>query len=373
MASSSSGSPPGRVDQNTYRRRGAGLTAHDPARAFQGYTLFTPMFGDGTVFLIDMEGRPAHQWKMPLPPGLWAYRLDNGNLLYVGKTPDPSPPFMAWSLFKGGAVMEVDWDGNVLWEVRHPAQHHDARLLRNGNVIMLCLEQVPPEIAARVRGGLPGTEAPGGVMYADVIREVTKDGETVWEWRTWEHLDQETDAITATDHREEWTHGNTVVELLDGDVMISLRNISTVLIIDRATGAIRWRVGHDLLAQQHDPTLLPNDNVLVFDNGVRRAKQPWTFSRVIEIERESKRIVWQYTDRPLFNFYSPYISGAQRLPNGNTLITEGAPGRLFEVTAEGQVVWEYVSPYFGEAPALGECNWVFRARRYPAEAWPRLG
>ena len=67
----------------------------------------------------------------------------------------------------------------------------------------------------------------------------------------------------------------------------------------------------------------------------------------------------------LFDFFSPYISGAQRLANGNTLICEGCLGRIFEVTSAGEVVWEYVNPYFFEDPARpGLNNAVFRAFRY---------
>jgi hypothetical protein len=64
------------------------------------------------------------------------------------------------------------------------------------------------------------------------------------------------------------------------------------------------------------------------------------------------------------------VSSAQRLPNGNTLITEGADGRLFEVTTGGDIVWEYVSPYFGtDAPGT---NRVYRAYRLPYEWVPQL-
>ena len=67
------------------------------------------------------------------------------------------------------------------------------------------------------------------------------------------------------------------------------------------------------------------------------------------------------------SFFSPYISNAQRLPNGNTLINEGWFGRFFEVTPEGGVVWEYINPYFGGSTRLQEqTNQVFRAYRYTA-------
>jgi arylsulfotransferase ASST len=352
------------VDQQTIRRSRTGLIAHDPALAQPGYTLFAPMYGDGTVCLIDMAGEVAHSWKMPYRPGLYAYLLDNGHLFYGGKVMDDLDRFEAWRRFKGGAVMEVDWRGRVLWEVKHPDHHHDARKLKNGNVLLLCLRPLPAEIARRVQGGLPGTEAGAGI-YADYLLEVTISGEIVWEWRSWEHLEPEAYPITLQDHRAEWTHGNTVAETADGNFVVSFRNISTVVMIERATGDIIWQLGSPPLAQQHDPRPLPNGNILIFDNGTHRPDHPATFSRVIEVDPRSNAIVWEYIDQSLFNFFSPYISGAQRLANGNTLICEGVYGRIFEVTAGREVVWEYVSPYFFDEPGRpGLNNSVFRAFRY---------
>ena len=76
------------VDQQKIRRSRTGLIAHDPALAQPGYTLFAPMSGDGTVYLIDMSGEVAHSWKTPHRPGLYGYLLDNGNLFYGGKLMD---------------------------------------------------------------------------------------------------------------------------------------------------------------------------------------------------------------------------------------------------------------------------------------------
>jgi len=352
------------VDQQKIRRSRTGLIAHDPALAQPGYTLFAPMFGDGQVYLIGMDGAVAHEWRMPYRPGLYGYLLDNGHLFYSGKVMADLERFEAWQRFKAGAALEVDWQGRVVWEVRHRDHHHDARKLRNGNVLLLCLRPVMPEITARVQGGLPGTEA-GGTIYADYLLEMTIAGEIVWEWRSWEHMAPEDFPITPQDHRAEWTHGNTVAETADGNILVSFRNISTVILIERATGDIIWKLGAPPLAQQHDPRPLPNGNVLIFDNGTHRRDHPAIFSRVIEVDPRTSEIVWQYRDRSLFEFFSPYISGAQRLPNGNTLICEGCHGRIFEVTAGGEVVWEYVNPHFFEEPGpVGLNNWVFRAFRY---------
>lgn len=353
------------VDQQKVRRSHTGLIAHDPALAQPGYTLFAPMLGDGAVYLIDMRGDVVHRWNMPCRPGLYGYLLDNGHLFYTGKTMEDLGRFEAWPRFKAGAAMEVDWQGRVLWQVRHPDHHHDARKLRNGNVMLLCLRALPPDIARRVEGGLPGSEAEGGIIYADYLLEMTTQGQVVWEWRSWEHLDPATHPITPQDHRAEWTHGNTVAETAEGNLLVSFRNISTVVMIERGGGRIVWELGAPPLAQQHDPRPLANGDVLIFDNGTHRRDHPATFSRVIEVDPRNNAIVWEYTDQSLFEFFSPYISGAQRLGNGNTLICEGVHGRIFEVTPGGEVVWEYVNPYFFTEPGRpGINNWVFRAFRY---------
>ena len=83
---------------------------------------------------------------------------------------------------------------------------------------------------------------------------------------------------------------------------------------------------------------------MVFDNGCHRKRGP-SFSRIVEIDKETRNFVWTYANPTILAFYSFMISGCQRLPNGNTLITEGASGRLFEVTNKHKVVWEYVSPH----------------------------
>jgi len=173
-----------------------------------------------------------------------------------------------------------------------------------------------------------------------------------------------------SDTRSEWTHGNGIAELPDGNILLSFRNISTVVRINRQSGAIDWKLGAPPLSGQHAPTPLPNGNILLFDNGPFRADtgiQP--FSRALEINPNTKEIVWKYQDATSHFFFSSRISNAQRLPNGNTLINEGLYGRFFEVTTDGDVVWEYVNPNFGPAadPPKRQTNNVFRTYRYGAD------
>jgi hypothetical protein len=100
------------------------------------------------------------------------------------------------------------------------------------------------------------------------------------------------------------------------------------------------------MLSQHAPTLLGNGNVLIFDNGVHRLDDSMPYSRVIEINPATNEIIWKYQDKPAWNFFSPRMGNAQRLQSGNTLITEASFGRFFEVTKEGEIVREYVNPFF---------------------------
>ena len=171
------------VEQNTLKRRGVGLRACDTQRACPGYTLFAPCFEQNrTVYLIDLQGEVIHTWQMPYAPGLSGYLTERGTLVYNGRTLEEG--FLSRFPFKGRAILEVDWSGKVLWEVHHRDHHHHGILLRNGNVLLNCLGQVPTGIAERVVGGthdhsLPSAlygrqpQAEVGHMYADYLVELT--------------------------------------------------------------------------------------------------------------------------------------------------------------------------------------------------------
>ena len=360
------------IDQQTRRRMAqTGLTVCDAAKASPGYLLYAPMSGGGAVYLVDMQGNEVHHWNLPHPPGLYGYLLSNGNLFYGGKTRDATwDRFPSWKRFKGGVMLEADWHGNVVWEHHDQEHHHDARRTPEGGAMYLTVELMEPDLAKRIKGGVPGTDAEG--MWADVIVEVDSAGNRVWEWHAAAHLDPERHVLTFNDLRDEWSHGNTVVPLDNDRVMFSFRNISTVGIIDKRSGDITWELGDTVLAQQHDPNLLANGNVLIYDNGSHRRHVGLPFSRVIEVNPTTNEIVWQYQDSPPYNFFSPYISGARRLANGNTLITEGMFGRMFQVTPAGEVVWEYINPYFFEDAEGQVVNRVFRSTFYLPEEVPNL-
>lgn len=349
------------------------VTYWNPTKTYNGYTLFAPLSGKD-VWLIDMQGRIVHHWEMPSMPGTYAKLLPNGNLIYACKTnPEERKKAGAPMLSGfGGLIREVDWDNNLIWEYEDHFMHHDFCRMKNGNTMVLKYVQVPPELMVRIKGGVPGTED-DGKMWTAQFDEVTPEGKVVWSWKSYEHLDPEKDAICPLDWRKEWTHANTCVVLDNEDILTSFRNLDMICIIDKKTGNIKWQWGQgpEELAHQHDPHFLPNGNLLIFDNGINRPIEEVSFSRVIELNPESKEIEWQYEALPKNDFYSPACSSAQRLPNGNTLICETMNGRIFEITPEGEIAWQYICPFFNPLPTWGNVNWVFKAHRYGPDD-PRL-
>ena len=170
--------------------------------------------------------------------------------------------------------------------------------------------------------------------------------------------------------------------------MIFCSRESSLIAIVARDGSVVWQLGPDYSASpetrairqiigQHNVHFIPKGlpgagNILVFDNGGQsgygkpssialdgRGIYARATSRVLEIDPVKLKLVWSYTSP---TFFATNISGAQRLPNGNTLITEGPGGRIFEVTNAGAIVWEYIFPIFG---GDRQANSVYRAYRLP--------
>lgn len=278
------------------------------------------------------------------------------------------------------------------------------------------------------------------LLLDDTIIEVTWEGKIVWEWICADHFDEmgfsEEAKNTLYRHPSmkpnlnvgDWMHINSMSTLgpnrwYDGgderfhpdNIIWDGRQTNIIAITDKKTGKIVWQIGPDYTATpelralgqiigQHHAHMIPRGlpgegNILVYDNGGWAgygAPNPGSVtghnnalrdhSRVLEFDPVTLNLLWKYTPSeagfltPMnsFKFYSGLISSAQRLPNGNTLITEGADGRIFEVTPEHELVWEYVSPYFGKLShfkQLGiqlEVNMVYRAYRVPYAWVPQL-
>ncbi|WP_405488804.1 aryl-sulfate sulfotransferase [Nocardia sp. NBC_00511] len=366
------------MEQNTLKRRGVGLIGVDPELAFPGYTLYAPLAGNGIVELVDLKGESAHRWQLPHRPGRHARLLPDGSLAYNGATLAAGALFPMWRKYSGGSMARYAPDGTVIGEHLDEHQHHDAHHYDDGRVLYAAVEPLTGAAAARIRGGVPGSEA-DGIVWADVIREVAPDGTPLWEWKAAEHLDPADHVLQPHYWREHWPLINSVHPLDEHTVVASLRSVSAVILIDRRTGASTTLADRNVLAQQHHATPVGDGRLLVFDNGTFRTGESVTYSRIVEFELATGDIVWEYRDSPREAFFTPYMGGAQRLPNGNTLITEAAFGRLFEVTRDRRIVWEYVVPSFTEYPDAdtarvfpGVSNALFRAYRYGADEIPWL-
>lgn len=269
------------------------------------------------------------------------------------------------------------------------------------------------------------------VLLDDTIIEVDWQGNVVWEWRCSDHFEElgfDDAARTALYNNPnmrasgggmgDWMHINSMSTLGPnkwydaGDsrfhpdnIIWDARESNIIAIIDKQSGNIVWQLGPDYstpalkhigwIIGQHHAHMIPQGlpgagNILIFDNGgwagygapspasADGVKNAWRdYSRILEINPVTLDIEWRYSpyeaDLPQptdsYRFYSPYISNMQRLENGNTLINEGSNGRIFEVTRNHEIVWEYVSPFWGKT--LNN-NMVYRAYRIPYAWIPQL-
>jgi hypothetical protein len=155
----------------------------------------------------------------------------------------------------------------------------------------------------------------------------------------------------------DYTHTN-AIDLVDeqaaarisgvrgNQVLLSMRELGAIGLLDLDREVFTWALRGPWVGQ-HDPDLLPNGNMLLFDNYGHYG--PGGISRVIEFDPKTLELVWSYTGDATRPFESKLRSGQERLANGNTLVTESDGGRLFEVTRDGAIVWEYINPIRGGA------------------------
>ena len=150
-----------------------------------------------------------------------------------------------------------------------------------------------------------------------------------------------------------------------GDLLLSVRHLNRLVGIEPGTGELAWSWGEEVgLDGQHHATLVGDGRILLFDNGRERG-----WSRVLEMDPATGEVVWTYHAEPRESFWSYSRGSAQRLANGNTLVTESDFGRIFEVTRDGEVVWEYLGPIYRAAGPDGEPvrAAIYRAARIEGE------
>jgi len=340
-----------------------GVVKYDQELAFEGYNLVGPN-------LMDMEGNMVHSWSNPNSSfGVFGVILNNGNFLI--------------SNLRETSIAKYSWDSNIIWE-EEVINHHEITISLNNTILIPSKEM---------------HEYNGRKVEFDLIIELSQEGEEISRWSTYENFDyikkfhepSELDILAYVHIPAEkdptnvsllvggdfdYYHLNSIQVLPEtpigkkdyrfqaGNWLLSFCHVSLVVILDKETKKVVWSWGPGELDLQHSPIMLDNGNILIYDNGFNRE-----YTRVIELDPIKKEIVWEYKEDPPELFFSQSEGYAQRLSNGNTLITDSESGRAFEVTKNGTIVWEWFNPEINEE---GKRITVYRMVRYPKDKIDKL-
>ena len=417
-----------------------GTTVYNPEACFNGYTVYEAkesgvmvidMNGREVQFFKGLHGFPPKF----LPGGQLIAQTGERSTKF--STQDKFDLVQVdWDgniLWRFDRYEYIDDPGETpRWMAR---QHHDFQ--REGNPVGYYVPGMPPLVEGGKTMILGHKDVlkpaiTNRLLLDDTVYEIDWEGNLLWEWVLSDHFDEldlredskntlfrNPNVRPARGGIADWAHTNSMALLgpnrfFDaGDerfhpdnVIICCRDLNTTLIISKATGKVVWKLGPYfdqtpelralgwIIGQHHAhmiPRGLPGEgNIMIFDNGgwagygspnpasaTGEKYATRDYSRVLEIDPVTLKIVWQLTPKEMgrvfpvdySRFYSPFVSSAQRLPNGNTLITAGATGSIIEVTAQHEVVWEYITPYWGKIVPI---NQVYRAYRVPYEWIPQL-
>lgn len=414
-----------------------GLKSYDPDRAFNGYTLYCPMRSTN-VYLIDMYGRVVNAWPGTQTFGNGAYLLENGNLLRTCKMVTGAGGGRLQEIdWDNNVLWQFDYwgddylphhdieplpNGNILvlsWE-RFTMEE---AIAAGRDTLNITEDGLSPEMIVEFQPIYPDSAVIVWEwhMYDHLVQDFdsTKANYGVVE----EHYELMDVNFPIGSNFNDWQHCNGIDynPFLD-QIVMSSRSMNEIYILDHSTttaeaashsggnggkgGDFLYRYGNPeayragtiddrVLFGQHDarwiePGRLGEGNIMIFNNGFNRPEGGYSTIDVIvpPVDNEGRYpnlfpgtpfgpfgLDWVYVADPPEEFYSPFISGATRVANDNTVICEGRSGRLFEVTPEGDIVWTYVNPEGtdGAVPQGGSPNAgiVFRCIRY-APDYPGL-
>ena len=265
------------------------------------------------------------------------------------------------AIYEGLGIIRLDRDSKLVW-ARAGGYHHDVERTPDGGFAVLDREA---RVVPRISRGHPVLE--------DFVTYLDADGNVLRRISLLEAFEKSPYAslLTRMNPAGDIFHTNTL-EILDGrlsgkspafrsgNLLISVLRLDTIAIVDPNKETVVWALT-GMWRQQHQPTVLLNGRMLLFDN-----KAGPEISEVVEFDPFSQTVAWSYRGAPGRPFYSETCGSNQRLENGNTLITESDNGRAFEVTSEGTVVWEYINPYHA-GPDGEYIATLFEIVRLPSE------
>ncbi len=371
-------------------------------RALDGYTLFSPM-AEGNAYLIDNEGRVVHFWDIRSAGNATPYLLEDGSIIRMngGFSQWAWDGSLVWDfdyLWVGHHDIEVLPNGNVLVVAYDPKTAEEAIAAGRDPDTLNTGELVSEKIVEVRQTGLTSAEIVWEWSAWDhLIQDFdpTKDNFGVVGDHP-ELIDINFGETISSNDDSDWLHANSVDYNPDLDqIAISIRQFSELWIIDRSTtteeaasnsggrsgmgGGLLYRWGNprayraggaedQQLFVQHDaqwitPGLPGEGHLLMFNNGAGRPEglRQSSIEEIVPPVDSSGSYpltpgeafgpaepVWSYSNGN--EFFSAVFSGVGRLPNGNTLITSGVPGIIFEVTQEGETVWKYVNPIEAAGP-----------------------
>jgi outer membrane protein assembly factor BamB len=312
----------------------------DPARTWNGYTLVVPTSGN-MILWAAMDGAIAKQLDTPWKT-IHAEQLSTGTILVL----------------TNNAIRELDPSGVVVWQYRGKGGllHHEVRRTPRGSTLALLMtaDQTRRE-------------------WNDSVIEVNREGKVDWRWEAFRHFDPTRDRDPVSGEEvflggKDWLHANSIDLFPDGDLLVSLRNINRLVRVAYPSGEIVWSWGPGVLGHQHSARVLANGHIMVFDNGFRPSKdrectRSPCASRALEVDPKTGQVVWSFEGDGLF---SMGFGDAQRLPNGNTLITFGESlpeAVILEVTPEGNVVWRLKSNLKTKILGMQPRATLYRAQR----------
>lgn len=311
-----------------------GVTLYETKLAFNGLNIYN--YPDPLAYLIDMSGKILHEWNYGKKVWHHVEMDENGDLL---------------SIIRNRELVKLDWESRVKW-ISKGRYHHDVAIAENGDIYAI---KGAPEYIDYKSYKIPILNDLIIILSIDgqikkkisVYNLFGKEIDMSYRKKIFEYVkDQENQGIKVkvkTGSIFDVFHTNTI-EIIEkdigrlakkGDVLVCLRNLNKIAIIDLTKEEIVWSLKEVDLDMPHQPTVC-NGRISLFDNGLHRK-----YSRVLEIDPYLEQIVWEYKGNPERSFFSGTRGGIQRLPNGNTLITESNKAHVFEVTKNKEIVWEF--------------------------------
>lgn len=320
------------------------VTKYNPRRSFKGVNVYSSENMPGG-YLLDMHGNVLHVF------------LDKREDVSNWRLIEPYKHGRFLVLIEPRALFMLDWDSNVIWE-KKMSFHHDIAVSENGDIYALINRKT---YSPRFTLCEP--------IWDNCLVILSEDGKIKKEMSFAKAVSKSKALFHAAKNQQKGAehyhpygratfdifHTNTI-EIIDrdvfsgtdrlfkkGDVLFCIRNMNLIGVLDAEKEEIVWSLSIHDLEYPHHPSLLKNGNILVFDNGFERG-----YSRVLELNPVTEEIEWKYEGNPPTSFVSLTRGSSQRLPNGNTLITESDKGRVFEVTHDGEIVWEFYNPEIDE-------------------------